>query len=170
MVVDQRRRAVSTFPESIVDALKAHLGPDDDGVPQVEGITAAFARQLRRSDVNGGLGIHVDDWVAIDYEMGGTGLLRPTVKEYNLTLAHMVKNLAEEPGAKTHREVAKSLLAMLVEQSPLTVALRQLVGIGDTYTERIDKWQVPGQKFADNEIEGSFVYLSATELTITVSS
>lgn len=151
------------FPENIVALLAEHLG-------KLEGVTAVVRRSLNMTDPHGTLGITVDSWRPLESEMG-VATQEPTIVQHSLALEHVVKADSAEVGHQLHRDTAKTFRLMLYRDPALNVALRQLnAASGDGHVERILKWEIPAQEFANNEIASAFVFMSSTEILVTTET
>jgi hypothetical protein len=146
---------MSAFPENVIDLLVEFAS-------QLDGVSLVVARSLNMTDPNGCVGLDADEWVADEVEMGPTMGLEPTLSTYVINIQHMVKHADAIEGARLHREVAKSIRVMLYRNADLAVRFQGLVEDGER-RERMLKWQVLGQRFASNDIQGIFTSMSATE-------
>lgn len=147
------------FAELAIDTLATHFA-------SVDGVASVVKRSLNPADGNGLLGVTIDTWTPIDYEMGGRGFLEPSVVQYLFAVEHIVKWASAAEGNKVHREVAKAVRLMLYRDPNVQVSLRQLSVDEGTSRERFQRFYVGEQRFASNEIKGAFVFLSATVLVI----
>lgn len=147
------------FAELAIDALGAHFAT-------VEGVSSVLKRSLNPTDANGVLGLVCDSWTPLDYEMGGRGFMEPSLVQYMFGVEHLVKWATAAEGNKVHREVAKAVRLMLYRDPAVQVSLRQLSVDEGTSRERFQRFYVGEQRFASNEIQGAFVFLSATVLVI----
>lgn len=147
------------FAELAIDTLATHFAA-------VEGVTSVVKRSLNPADANGILGVSLDSWTPLDYEMGGRGFLEPSLVQYMFGVEHLVKWATAAEGNKVHREVAKAVRLMLYRDPDVQVSLRQLSVDEGTSRERFQRFYVGDQRFASNEIQGAFVFLSATVLVI----
>jgi hypothetical protein len=150
---------VKDFPECIFDVLKPHL-------KKLNGVQDVYERELDQNDMNGAVGLYLDGWDPIDYEIGDVG---PSISEYVINIEHLTKFAAREEGNLVHRSVARSIRSMLYRDTAVTVPLRQLVRVGDAHTERLMKWTL-AQRFASNNIQGSFYFMSVTTVYFQTSS
>lgn len=154
---------MSGFPDNLVEVMH-------DAVTRVEGVTigAVFDRYLNKTDPNGAVGIQTEEWIPVDYEMNGRGDFEPTVQNYLFSVQHMVKHADAQEGQRIHREVAKSIRLMLYRDNAVQVALRQLLEWDEVLDrkERFQGLRITAQRFASNDIDGTFVFLSATEVTV----
>lgn len=138
----------------------------DDGT--VDGRPAVFSRPLRPSDPAASLGIFEVDWQPDDSEFGA---VFPTLSTYVWGLQVLVRHGDEQEGRALHSAITKSVRTMLDRDPDTRVALGQLnespVGGG---VERAQRWGVRTQRFANNEIDGQFVFLSTTDFWLQTES
>lgn len=147
------------FAEGVIDLFSQYA-------TTVEGVSQVVKRSLNSLDVHGTLGVCLDQWQPIDYEMIGLGVMEPSTAQYTFSVQHVVKWGTQEDGEKLHREVAKAVRLMLYRNPELQVSLRSLVVDEDDRRERFQKLRVTDQRYASNEMKGTFVFLSVTELVI----
>ncbi len=151
-----------TFPDNVLWVVASRL-------QSLDGITNVVIRSLNPTDPNGTAGVDADEWQSEDYEMGPLGF-EPTIKEYLGTIQLVVKDANAEEGRRLHRVLSKRMAAMLYRDEALNVALRGLVEREAGRGERLMQWKVMGQRFASNEINGTFVSMSATEFSFTTET
>lgn len=149
---------MAIFPDNILDALQIRLGLLNE-------VTICHKRALNYSDANGACGISVEEWQPLEYEIGSKWNFEPTLAQYSFNIQHLVKNAVQIDGEVAHRTAARSIRLMLVRDDTTAVALRALVDTS-LRTERTQRYFVAGQRYASNLIDGSFVYLSATEFVV----
>ena len=143
------------FPECILDVLVTRF-------KTIDGVSEVFKRDLAPTDPNGSIGACFEMWSPVATEMsGGYG---PTISAYAIQITHLVKHSEREPGAKQHRSVARAIRSMLYQDPTTTLSLRQLTHTDPAYTERMMKWELE-QRFASNQIERAFYFVSETTAT-----
>ena len=147
------------FGEVAINALANVLG-------HTQGVGTVLRRSLNQTDANGALGICLDKWEPLDFEMGVPGFMEPTLSQWVFSVQHMVKHVNQEDGEAVHREVAKAVRLMLYRDPEVQVSLRSLYVVEDGRRERFQRFRVTDQRYASNEIKGTFVFLSVTELVI----
>lgn len=147
------------FPDCIFNVISPHLA-------RIRGVSAVHVRPLEPNDNNGALGIALDSWQPVEYEIGDTG---PTLANYVVTIEHLIKNANREDGYKEHRSAARSIRSMLYRDPDVVVPLRGLVHEDDDTIERLMKWDVE-QRFASNDINKSFYFVSITIVTFQTST
>lgn len=132
------------------------------------GVMNVVLRSLSITDPNGTLGISVDDWTPVEWEMSGDGNLEPTLQVYTFSIQHFVKWVNAEEGERIHREVAKAIRLMLYRDPAFQVSLRALVVQEDNRKERTQKLNITDQKYASNNDSNSniFMFMSVTVFTV----
>lgn len=147
------------FPGAIASTLKSYLAANMDG------IDAVVARPLNANDPNCSVGIVMSDWAPGATEIGKQ---EPTLASYTFTLQLLVKHANEEQGLILHSLLTKSLRTMLYRDQSLRLTLLSLSETSFGVTERLKKYVVQGQRFMNNKVGTSFMYLSLTDLRIEV--
>lgn len=122
-----------------------------------------FKRPLRETDPDGSLGLITLEWVPGDSVIGQWD---PAVATYLVQVQAFIKHTDEEEGLSVHTEQARRIRAMLYRGQSLRVRLAAVTETHLHGTERVLKWWVSRQRFAANEIDGQFLYLSTTDLLI----
>jgi hypothetical protein len=161
------------FPNNVVETLQQRLGTidiltrinADDLNPT--GIPACFTRPLRPSDPAVCVGVFPLDWAADEQEIGGT---EPTLSTYVYAVQSFVKHTDEQEGNLLHGLLSKTVRAMLYRDQPTRVALGTLSETSLGITERAQRWGVRQQRFANNEVDGQFLYLSTTDFWLQTES
>lgn len=148
------------YIEQVIDVIAERIAI----VPNVENVVL---RSLNTVDANGTLGIAVDDWTPVEWEMTGDGVNEPTIQRYTLSIQHLVKWGKQEEGERIHREVAKAVRLMLYRDPPFQVSLRSLVVQEDSRKERTLRFNIIDQKYASNDAGSSgFLFISVTNFTV----
>lgn len=149
------------FPQAALDALVPFM-------TRIDGIKTVVQRPVDQKDGSETLGIFVLGWEPIEYEMIGSNLPMPSLTEHEIFLQYVVKSTDEIAARQKYRKVAKSLRLMLYRDESLRDSFGQLVDQDPSgILERVRNWKVRRQRFASDEIEGDFVYMSVTELVLT---
>ena len=149
-----------SYVEQVCDLLKTYI-------MNVKGVENIVLRSLNMVDPNGTLGISVDDWTPIEWEMTGSGMSEPTIQMYTLSIQHFVKWGNAEEGERIHREVAKAVRLMLYRDPAFQVSLRALVVQEDQRKERTQRFNITDQKYASNDAGNNiFMFMSVTVLTV----
>lgn len=124
---------------------------------------AVVARPLRTTDPNVTLGVFAVDWMP-DNDSAEIGKKHgPTLTTYVFAIQGLVKHGDEQSGMRLHSILAKNIRSMLDRDPGLRVRLGQLSEASLGVAERAQRWGVRGQRFANNEVGGGFIYLSTTE-------
>jgi len=154
------------FGERVLDLIKPFA-------EKLEGVDLVVLRNVMLMDVNGTLGIALDNWIPLEWEMAGQGTQEPTTSTYAFSIQHLVKWANAENGERIHREVAKAVRLMLYRDPDLQLSLRSLYVQEESRKERMLRYHVTNQRFGTTEaVNGTFVFMSITELlceTETVS-
>jgi len=127
---------------------------------------AVFVRPLRPTDPAVSVGVFALDWRPDQYEIMGKPNGDPTLATYLLAIQCLVKHTDEQEGLTLHTETAKAVRSMLYRDATLRVALTSLTESSLGATERALKWGVGQQRYANNELNGTFLFLTTTELSL----
>jgi hypothetical protein len=151
---------MSGYVEQVMDLMKTSLA-------QLEGVENIVLRSLNPLDPNGTLGIALDGWNPLMWEMGGPGNAEPTTQRYVLSVQHYLKYGSREDGERIHREVAKAVRLMLYRDPDFQVSLRSLSVTEASRKERTLRFNVTEQRYASNETGQSlFLFMSVTTIEI----
>lgn len=151
------------FPADIIEVIKNYA-------EDIPGVVTVLKRGLRPTDENGSVGITAATRLPDETEMGMSYGGEPSLSTWNIVIGHFVKAETEEEAERLHIEVANSLWRMLYQDQAFLVDLRSLVDMTGAQTERVQRHWVVAQRFASNEIEGSFVRMSSTELNVQIQT
>lgn len=137
-------------------------------ISDVEGIEIVMGRPLRNTDPTGSIGVFPLDWTPDieSMEMLGPRPAEPTLQVYQISIQTFVKNTSQEEGILHHAILSKMVRAMLYRGESLRVRLPQLSESTFGSTERLHQWGVRQQRFITNEIDQSFVFMSAVDTWI----
>lgn len=147
------------YQDQLLDLIAARVIAVDD-------VNVVVLRSLNSTDAHGTLGLSVDDWAPLEYEMGGPVPYEPSVQRYNLSLQHIVKWAKQEEGERKHREVAKAIRLMLYRDTDFQVSLRSLFVQENSRREGTRRFYITDQRYAQNLAAGVFLYMSVTGLAI----
>lgn len=149
------------FPMNVVGVLQEEFVAAGISGDQI------YLRPLRPSDPHSSIGLFPQDWVPNEdsAEMMG-GLQEPTISRYLVGIHTLVKNTDEADGILQHAILSKSVRSMLYRASGVRVRLPQLNETSLGITERLQRWGVRQQRYLSNEIEGSFVFVSVTDIWV----
>lgn len=141
------------FPMLIVDALAEELA-------FTIGVGKVLRRPLRPTDPDGSIGVIAADWVPNAMVIGQHD---PAVGTYLFQIQAFVKHTDEEEGRDAHADFAQRIRLMLYRNAGLRVRLGGLAHTADGLIERVQRWGIRQQRYAANEVDGEFLYLSTTE-------
>lgn len=151
---------VNTFLEVLETVLTERLS--DSGVSY----TIAM-RPLRPNDPNRSIGIFAVDWQPRQetMEMGGPGSPEePLLQRYNIRVQNLVKHSNEAEGRAMFADDAKTIRAILYRDMDLRVRLLAIQETDLGSLERVKKYGVRQQRYLNNDVRGTMLYLTATEL------
>ena len=144
------------FPNNVIEIFKDYLkGPNDEH--------EVIGRPLRINDPDNAIGIFATVWTPTETEIGQ---IEPVLGRYNLILQSMVKVATEEEGVAEHTALAKRIRIMLYRDPSLRVALKQTSVETHDMKERVQRYGLTQQRFLSNEVDGTHIYLSVTEVFI----
>lgn len=144
------------FPTSIVDALAEQLA-------LTTGAGKVLRRPLRPTDPDQSIGVIAADWVPNEMVIGQHD---PAVGTYLFQVQAFVKHTDEEEGRDSHANFAQVIRSMLYRDAGLRVRLAGLSHAADGLLERVQRWGIRQQRYASNEVDGQFLYLSTTEFWV----
>lgn len=161
------------FPNNVTEVLQTRLGFIDiltkinatDDNP--DGVPAVFTRPLRPSDPAVCVGVFSLDWAPDELEIGAS---EPSLSTYIYAIQSFVKHTDEQEGNLLHGLLAKTVRAMLYRDADTRVALGSLSETSLGITERAQRWGVRQQRFANNEVDGQFLFLSTTDFWLQTES
>lgn len=148
-----------TFPSNVVDeivgALKRNL-PDHN----------LIRRPVKLMDMTRTIGVFALDWNP-DERSQQIGQEEPTTQRYNFRVQNFVKSANEEHGLAEFALDAKLVRVVLYRDTQLRVALSSLQEELLGTVERVLKYSVQRQRFANNETRNSsFVYVAQTDFFV----
>lgn len=127
-------------------------------------VTASvFSRPLRPTDPDISMGVYLVDWTPRDYQIGQP---EPVVGTYEIRVDLLVKHLEEITGRDLSGKYAKMIRTMLYGDADLRVALTAITESYNGRVERVQKCAVRSQKFLNNEVRGTFLYLASSEFYV----
>lgn len=150
------------FPNNVVIALAEAMENRVDGLRGV-----VLKRPLRKIDPGPSVGIFAVDWRPESYDIGKPD---PAIHSYLFGIQALVKNGDEEIGRLEHGLLSKMVRVMLYRDDSLRVRLSGLTDTTLGVTERTLRWGVRQQRYIANEIQGTFLYLSTTEVWLETES
>lgn len=127
-------------------------------------------RPLRKTDPIQAIGIYANYWMPNEnsYEMKGAppGRHEPTLSNYMIGIEAYIKDMDEERGLAKHSVLSTMIRSLLYRDGPLLLGLRALSVSISGSTERVQRYGIRTQRYASNELQGAFMYLSTMELWI----
>lgn len=144
------------FPTVVVDVLA-------DELALATGAGKVMRRLLRDTDPDQSIGVIAADWVPQEMVIGQ---FDPAVATYLFSIQAFVKHAHEEEGRASHTNFAQTIRLMLYRNAGLRTRLAALSETADGMVERVQRWGVRQQRYASNEVEGQFLYLSTTEFWV----
>jgi hypothetical protein len=167
---------LSGFPENVIPevelAIKTHLGswvlPNNT---EIEAIF--FRRPLIPKDPNRSVGIFSVEWSPVEnsYEMGrSVSPGEPTLSRYAFRIQSYVKHTDREEAGRISTYDTKVIRTILYRDPALRVRLTALSEILFDVTERLQRYGVARQRFINNEISGTFIAFTSTELWVETES
>lgn len=163
------------YPNCVTTVLKEQYADKITDLSAFEGpnntqIKAVFTRPLRPSDPKVSLGVFAANWQPDEYEMGNPSPAEPTLQTYQYAIQVLVKHSEEQAGRALHGLVSKSVRSMLYRDQDVRLALSQLTETSLGVLERFQRCGVRQQRFANNEIDGQFLFLSTAEFWVQTES
>ena len=99
--------------------------------------------------------------------MGHTAPQESTLSMYQVGIQSMVKDGDEQNGLNVSSILSKRIRSVLYRNQPLRLALSSLVVTEDDgATERTRRWGIRTQRYMNNDIEGTFVFVSTLDYWI----
>jgi hypothetical protein len=165
---------VACFPHNVIDLLcSPPCLPDIDpgsmpGTEENPDGLRFLKRPLRSTDYTETIGLVPLTYAPQDtsYEMQGEAF-GPTLHDYGIAIQFLVKDSDEPRAIRQHSYGCHLLRHKLYHDPAIRLSLPELaVTLGGT-RERFQKMQIGPMNFMNNELGGSFMYLSTVELTVT---
>lgn len=149
------------FPNNIVNLLAVVA-------PSIDQDCSVVKRPMQITDADQTVAITAIDWApqTETTEIAGWSPGEPTVQIYKIVIQGLIADMDEAAGLARNSAFAKLLRDMLYKNKVLRIALQKLE-VKDQAGQVIERtlgWHVHSQKLANNEVDGSFMYLSTLEL------
>jgi hypothetical protein len=153
-----------SFPSNILAALEAPL-------LALDGVEAVEMRLPRMTDENGTVCLIAAEWTPGEVEIAGDHMFfEPTTATYDIAISHQVLHDDPEAGLALHAEVATRIRRMLYRDPAVRLSLLSLNEVDGDHRERVLKYAVPSQRYANNKFDDGFRFLSATQLIVTTET
>lgn len=156
---------VVCFPNNVVDMLATQLANIEMPIPdEEENRVRVVKRPIRSTDYTQTLSVFPALWVPDEnsFEMAG-GRSEPTIQRYTVAIEALVVDMDEERGLATHALLSSLARLMLYRNTALRVGLPLLEVDLSGYREKLARWGISQQRFANNLIEKDFVFLSTVD-------
>lgn len=133
---------------------------------------AILSRQLRPTDPARSISFYPVDVVPDleSMEIDGAGPPEPTIQRYSYRAQVLIKHSNEVEGRALYSQDAKFLLAILYRDTELRLRLAAIQESLLGSLERFKKLGVVRQRYLNNEFQGTFIYLSTTDLWVETES
>lgn len=145
---------LSVFPYNIARTIQPFL-------KQIDGVSV-FRRRIGPTDPNPSVGITALSWQPDEYMLGQRA---PGLSTYMVGVQVYHKNSNQEDGEEKHASLSTAVRNLLLRNQELNDALAMLRDGTEPPFERLNNWNFVTQRFAQEEINESFVFLSGAELT-----
>lgn len=160
--------SLMAFPGNVIGCIEVAANT----IPDIELVAR---RPLTPMDPTWSIGIVALHWQPGATERGARdahllGKLEPTLSTYTYAIQALVRHADAQDGLALHSLLSKRIRAMLYRDAGLRVALAALTETSFGVTERLQRWGVSTQRFAANEIESEWLYLSTTELQVVTET
>lgn len=149
------------FPANLVVEFK-------DALVRTPSIDTVLTRALRPTDPNRSAGVYALEWMPGEYGIGFPP--EPIDGQYVVHIQLLVKHADEEEARAQHSVLSKSIRAMVYRDRTLQVRLPQVSETDRGVTEKVLKWRIRAQRYLSNEVQGTFLYLSTTEVVVTTEN
>lgn len=140
------------YPFVVVTALKPILAA-------LPGVEAVFMRETRQTDPDTSIGFYPLDWMPTEYEIGRWD--EPSIGVYHYMVESFIKHGDADEGAQVSAELS-TLIRRTLQRSDEVIAALGALNVASGYTERVLKWNVTRQTFAQDETGTTFRFASAT--------
>lgn len=146
------------FPENVVVELEAAFA-------QHMSDFVVIPRPLRRMDPARSIGLFVFNWhpIADSHQIGQQ---EPALNRYDYRIQLLVKASDETQARSIFGSATKSVRAILYRDRDLAVRLLGLIEEILGSRETLKRYGVTRQSFANNDINGQFIYLTTTEFWV----
>lgn len=149
------------FPNNVIGLLAAFA-------PSIDQDCCVVKRPMQITDPDQCIAITAIDWAPElkTTEIAGWSPGQPTVQIYKIAVQGLIEDMDEAAGLARNSAFAKLLRDMLYTNRPLRIALQSLA-VKDQAGKVVEStlsWLIHSQKFDNNQVDASFMYLSTLEL------
>ena len=127
-----------------------------------------YKRAMRMSDDARAISVVIDGWQHDFQDSPQIGLVEPGWGFYSVRVQNMVKHQREEEGREIYNAQTALMRRVLYRDSDLRLRLLGTEQDVQGSAERIKRLNVRRQNFMNSLINGTFVYLCTSELTVDV--
>lgn len=167
MVADPTAAAGLSFPGNVLQVF-------EEEAVRYEDIELIEKRPLTVMDPSFSIGLVALTWVPGAHERAGQdnllGQIESTLSTYHYAVQALVRSADPVEGLASHGLFTKLVRAMLVRDPQVRLRLAALSETSFGITERLQRWGVGQQRFASNELDGDWLYLSTTEMWVETES
>lgn len=157
---------IQCFPNNVIALIRTRLlqTVDPEETDPTKKIPV-YLRPLRSSDSVQCIGIFPTWWLPDEdsFEIGKSG---PTVQRYPFVIQTLVKDAEEERATAAHGIMSKLVRSTLYNDSPLHVGLAALYVDMFGTREKFQKLNIQNQRYLNNEVSGSFIYMSTLNVYV----
>lgn len=150
------------FPNNVVNLLSIAMAQVDDDCVIVK-------RPIQSNDPDQTIAIVAFDWSPDlkSTEIAGVNPSEPTVQVYKLAIQGLIADMDEEAGLARHSAMAKLIRGILYNNQPVRLALSKLEVLDSQgrWLEKALTWSVTSQQYQNNDLGGTFLFLSTLELS-----
>jgi hypothetical protein len=164
---DPMPAAILAFPGNVMQVLETRF------LAGITDVDVVAKRPLTPLDPSFSIGLVALNWQPGDHEIGsassnpGTlGRVEPSTGTYHYLIQALIKHSDALEGLAYHGLFTKQVRAMLYRDPGVRLGLAALTEKSMGVTERLQKWGIGAQRFASNEIDSEWLYLSTTELWV----
>jgi hypothetical protein len=123
-----------------------------------------LGRPIRIADPNYSMGVYALNWLPQEATAEIGGGIEPVLSTYNLRIQNLIKNTDEAEGRADFTVAAKSVRAIVARDTTLRDSFPQLQETLFGVRERLLRYGIRQQNFLNNDIKGTFTFLSTTDL------
>lgn len=149
------------FPANLIEAFA-------EIIPELVGGATVVKRPCRDTDPNKTVGVVASLYSPDEesYELIGSSMYGPTISNYIINIQTYSKHSNEADSLAAGAEMATGVRLGLLFNPAVRVALAGLTYTHGMHQERFKKASIQAQRFVSNEIDGTYLNLTITELLI----
>lgn len=150
------------FPNNIVNLIAVAMEQVDEDCYIVK-------RPIQTSDNDQTISVVAYDWQPdfTSTEITGVNPSEPPFQIYKIGVQGLIVDMDEEAGLLRHSAMAKLIRDILYKNQPTRLALSKLevLDSGGRWVEKAQTWSITSQVFHNNDLDGTFLFLSTLELS-----